>query len=111
MATCASVADGGALVAGAVFVLGIGTLVLGVVLMVIWNMIAPAYFNGETLPKGSYDLVLASEHGGGPTVGLPDSHESHTIISPDRSNLPPGQRAVDPQLPPDPDADPDPPGK
>jgi hypothetical protein len=34
-------------------------------------------------------------------VGLPDSHE-HTVISPDLSNLPPGQRAIDPQDPPDP---------
>jgi amino acid transporter len=83
---------------GAVFVLGIGSLLLGAVLMFIWNAISPAYFNGETLPKGSHDLVLASEHSGGPTMGLPDSHE-HTVISPDLSNLPPGQRAVDPQDP------------
>jgi amino acid transporter len=87
---------------GAVFVLGIGALLLGVVLMVIWNAISPAYFNGETLPKGSHDLVLASEGGAGPTVGLPDSHE-HTVIAPDMSNLPPGQRAVDPQHPSDQD--------
>jgi amino acid transporter len=88
---------------GAVFVLGIGSLLLGVVLMVIWNAIAPAYFNGETLPKGSHDLVLASDTEPGPTVGLPDSRE-HTIIAPDLSNLPPGQRAVDPQEPTDPES-------
>ena len=87
---------------GAVFVLGIGALLLGVVLMVIWNAISPAYFNGETLPKGSHDLVLASEHGDMVAhVGLPDSPEQHTVIAPDRSNLPPGQRAVDPQHPSD----------
>jgi hypothetical protein len=45
--------------------------------------------------------VLASEHvgivhGGVANVGLPDSHE-HTVIAPDLSNLPPGQRAVDPR--------------
>jgi amino acid transporter len=85
---------------GAVFVLGIGTLLLGVVLMVIWNAIAPAYFNGETLPKGSHDLVLAGEIPDVPHLGLPDSHE-HTVIAPDLSNLPPGQRAVDPLDPPD----------
>ena len=66
--------------------------------MVIWNAISPAYFNGETLPKGSHDLVLASE---GPYVahlGLPDSTQ-HTVIAPDLSNLPPGQDAIDPQHP------------
>jgi amino acid transporter len=91
---------------GAVFVLGIGALLLGVVLMVIWNAISPAYFNGETLPKGSHDLVLASEGEMVAHVGLPDSHEQHTVIAPDLSNLPPGQRAVDPQHP----SDQDPPG-
>jgi hypothetical protein len=86
---------------GAVFVLGIGALLLGVVLMVIWNAISPAYFNGETLPKGSHDLVLAGE--AGPAhLGLPDSHE-HTVIAPDLSNLPPGQRAVNPLDRPDDD--------
>src|SRR5664279_1772106 len=87
---------------GAVFVLGIGSLVLGAVLMFIWNAISPAFFRGETLPKGSHDLVLESEHGHGPTVGLPDSRE-HMVISPDLSNLPPGQHAVDPQHPSAPD--------
>jgi hypothetical protein len=88
---------------GAVFVLGIGTLLLGVVLMEIWNAMAPAYFNGETLPKGSHDLVLAGEIHELPHLGLPDSHE-HTVIAPDLSNLPPGQRAVDPLDPTDPES-------
>jgi amino acid transporter len=34
---------------GGAFVIGIGTLVLGAVLMTIYNVIAPAYFRGETL--------------------------------------------------------------
>jgi hypothetical protein len=65
--------------------------------MVVWNVVSPAYFNGETLPRGSHDLVLASESDSFAHVGLPDSREQHTVIAPDLSNLPPGQRAVDPQ--------------
>ena len=69
---------------------------LGVVLMFVYQAIAPAYFRGETLPKrDSGDLVLV---GGGDMpagVRLPDSHE-RTVIAPDLSNLPPGQTAIDP---------------
>jgi amino acid transporter len=72
---------------GGVFVVGIGTLLLGVVLMFVYNAIAPAYFRGETLRERSSDLLL--EPGEGPTLRLPDSREE-TVIAPDRSNLPPG---------------------
>jgi amino acid transporter len=34
---------------GGVFVLGIGSMALGVVLMIIYNIVAPAYFRGKTL--------------------------------------------------------------
>jgi hypothetical protein len=33
-------------------VIGIGTIVLGVVLMAIWNWRAPAFFRGETFAPG-----------------------------------------------------------
>ena len=42
---------------GGVFLLGIGSLVLGVVLMLVWQARHPAYFRGETLP------TLAAEPG------------------------------------------------
>ena len=29
---------------GGVFVLGVGSMALGVVLMIVWNIVAPAYF-------------------------------------------------------------------
>jgi amino acid transporter len=80
---------------GGVFLLGIGSLLLGVVLMLVWQSLSPAYFRGETLAKrDSTDLVLAPVSEG---VGLrlPDSAES-TVIAADLSNLPPGQDAVDP---------------
>jgi amino acid transporter len=80
---------------GGVFIIGIGSLLLGVVLMFVYQAIAPAYFRGETLPKrDSGDLVLIG--GGGMPLGvrLPDSRE-RTVIAADLSNLPPGQTAVD----------------
>jgi amino acid transporter len=43
---------------GAVAVVGIGALVLGVILMVIWRMTAPGYFRGLTLPRRSADRLL-----------------------------------------------------
>jgi hypothetical protein len=36
---------------GGVFVLGIGSILIGVVLMVIWNIMAPAFFRGETMRR------------------------------------------------------------
>ena len=81
---------------GGVFLIGVGSLLLGLVLMFIYQGIAPAYFRGETLPKrDSGDLVLVG--GGEHPVGvrLPDSREQ-TVIAPDLSNLPPGQDAIDP---------------
>jgi hypothetical protein len=82
---------------GGVFLLGIGSLLFGFVMMFIWQAIAPEYFRGETLPKrDSSDLVLVG--GGARPVGLrlPDSTE-RTVIAPDLSNLPPGQTAIDPR--------------
>jgi amino acid transporter len=37
---------------GGVFVIGIGTIVLGAILMAIWNWRAPAFFRGETFAPG-----------------------------------------------------------
>jgi amino acid transporter len=42
-------------IAGA-FVLGIGSLVLGLVLMVIYNIMRPAYFRGEIVPGADVEL-------------------------------------------------------
>jgi amino acid transporter len=78
---------------GGVFVIGIGALALGAVLMFVYSRVAPPFFKGQTLVPGGYDLVLG--HEGGPTLGLPDTRE-RTVIAPDRSNLPPGQEPVDP---------------
>ncbi len=82
---------------GGVFALGIGVLLLGIVLMLIWRMIAPEFFRGETLPRKSYrELVLVPASGSVvPTLGLPDSSAGATVIAPDLSNLPPGYSRED----------------
>jgi len=42
---------------GGVFVMGVGALLVGVVLMFVWQVIAPAFFRGETLTKETPVLV------------------------------------------------------
>jgi amino acid transporter len=42
---------------GGVFVLGVGTFVVGVILMGIWRLRAPAFFKGETLNKDTPTMV------------------------------------------------------
>jgi amino acid transporter len=78
---------------GQVFVLGIGSLVIGVLLLLVYQRISPAFFNGQTLSKTRGDLVLGTAEG--PTYRLPDSGPESTVIAPDLSNLPPGATAVD----------------
>jgi amino acid transporter len=80
---------------GAVAVVGIGALVLGVVLMFVWWALSPSYFKGETLPRRS-DLLLEPAIGSVAHFGLPDSGDMPTVISPDLSNLPAGETAIDP---------------
>ncbi|MGV0991719.1 MAG: APC family permease [Mycobacterium sp.] len=83
---------------GAVAVVGIGALLLGVVMMFVWRIASPSYFQGLTLPRrSSADLVLAPAHGVEPMFGLPDSGDMPTVIAPDLSNLPPGETAVNPE--------------
>jgi len=80
---------------GAVGATGVIGLLLGLVLMVGWQLVRPDYFRGETLAR-MHDLVLEPT-GTGPRFGLPDSGDMTTIIAPDLSNLPPGETAVDPE--------------
>lgn len=83
---------------GAVAVVGVGALLLGVVLMVAWWIAAPPFFRGHTLERrSSADLVLLPATGVEATLGLPDSGEQPTVIAPDLSNLPPGETALNPE--------------
>jgi amino acid transporter len=82
---------------GDVFVIGVGALIFGLVLMFVYSYVSPSYFRGETLPKGnSAELLLVPADGSVAQFGLPDSGEMPTVIAPDLSNLPPGQTAIDP---------------
>jgi len=78
---------------GAEAVVGVGGLLIGLVLMVVWRLIRPEFFKGQTLPRRSDDLVL-SPQGTEAVFGLPDSRTPATVIAPDLSNLPPGQTAL-----------------
>lgn len=80
---------------GGVFIIGIGSLLLGVVLMVIWNAVAPAFFRGETLPRRSASDLILEIPGEEETLRLPDSGLPDIIIAPDLSNLPEGMVALD----------------
>jgi hypothetical protein len=83
---------------GAVAVVGIGALVLGVLMMVLWWLAAPDFFHGLTLSRrSSADLVLEPATAVEPTLGLPDSGDMPTVIAPDLSNLPPGGTALNPE--------------
>ncbi len=76
-------------------VVGIGALVLGVILMFVWWAMSPSFFKGETLPRRA-DLLLEPAVGSVARFGLPDSGEMPTVIAPDLSNLPAGEKAIDP---------------
>lgn len=78
---------------GADAVVGIGGILVGVVLMIIWWIIKPDFFRGRTLARGA-DLVLVKEGVRVPALGLPDSGHQAEVIAPDLSNLPPGQKAA-----------------
>jgi amino acid transporter len=83
---------------GAVAVVGIGALLLGVVMMVAWRIAAPPYFHGLTLPvRNSADLLLVPATGVEAMFGLPDSGDVPTVIAPDLSNLPAGETAINPE--------------
>ena len=69
---------------GGVFLLGVGALLLGVVLMIITEITMPDYFRGRTLTRETRPLVL-DEPGRG--LRLPDSEEP-LVIGPDADDPP-----------------------
>ncbi|MCX6459528.1 MAG: APC family permease [Actinobacteria bacterium] len=83
---------------GAVAVVGVGALILGVILMVWQRVTTPAFFKGETLPLKSHDLILVPA-GNEPLFEgspQPDSALVPTVLAPDLSNLPEGAQVYDP---------------
>lgn len=79
---------------GMVAVVGVGAILVGVVLMIVWWIVSPDYFVGRTLGRAQAVLVLEGVDEGH-TFGLPDSGREPTVISPDLSNLPTGRIAID----------------
>ncbi len=84
---------------GGVFVIGIGALLQGAILMLIFARVSPAFFRGQTLVPGRPDLLL-SDAGSDAHISLPDSGQMPTVIAPDRSNLPAGREAHEAHVPP-----------
>jgi amino acid transporter len=76
-------------------VIGIGGILIGFVLMLIWRARKPDFFQGKTLAKMSDDYLLAPGAGRVAQFGLPDSGRFPEVIAPDLSNLPQGQTAID----------------
>ncbi|WP_144712730.1 APC family permease [Curtobacterium pusillum] len=70
---------------GAVAVVGVGSILIGVVLMVVWWVRSPDFFAGRTLNARTGILVLDAAASG----------PEPTVIAPDFSNLPTGSVAVD----------------
>jgi amino acid transporter len=81
---------------GGVFIIGIGALLLGAVLMLIYSRVAPPFFRGETLRPGTADL-LPDADGTIPHVQLPNSGDMSSVIAPDRSDLRPGHEPHEPR--------------
>jgi amino acid transporter len=81
---------------GGVFIIGIGTLLLGAILMLVWSRLAPAFFQGKTLSQKSHsELILVAAPFEEETMRLPDSGLPDLVIAPDLSNLPEGMSAFD----------------
>lgn len=76
---------------GGVFLLGIGSLLLGVVLMIITELAMPDFFRGRTLTRHTRPMVLP-ESEAAPGLRLPDSEQA-LIIGPDADEKPPQGRA------------------
>jgi amino acid transporter len=81
---------------GATAVVGVIGLLIGGVLMGIWAIRQPEFFQGKKLTRRSADLVLVQGEEVLVTRGLPDSGPFETVIAPDLSNLPTGSIAVNP---------------
>lgn len=83
---------------GAVAVVGVGALLLGIALMLVQRVASRSFFDGHTLPARSHDLLLVVpqdmiEYEGTPA---PDSGMVGTVLAPDLSNLPESGRVYDP---------------
>jgi len=69
---------------GGIFVIAIGTFLLGLILMVIMSRISPAFFAGKTLNRHTPIVVAEHVYGEGARFGVPDATvDENTVIAPD----------------------------
>ena len=72
---------------GGVFLLGFGSLLLGVVLMIIWRVMRPAFFRGEILNHDSPTLVPdVADAELAATLAASSVHAQHQPTDPRRSS-------------------------
>jgi amino acid transporter len=82
---------------GFAFILGIGSIVVGLILMSIAASVYKPFFSGQTLNRDT-PIFLADDAPITAGLTLPDSgSQEATVIASDFSNLPPGSTAYDPQ--------------
>jgi amino acid transporter len=82
---------------GFAFILGVGSIVVGFILMFISMGVYKPFFRGETLNRDT-PIFLADDAPITAGLTLPDSFSQEaTVIAPDFSNLPSGHDAVDPE--------------
>lgn len=82
---------------GGVFLLGIGSLVLGVLLMIAYNVVAPAYFRGEVLNAST--PVLVPEDGVPVGLATPDAPAHQRLLLPPEAERPADIEQTPPQSP------------
>ena len=69
---------------GGIFVLSIGTLLLGVVLMLIMSRLSPEFFAGKTLNRHTPIIVAEQVYAATERFGVPDATiDENTVIPPD----------------------------
>jgi len=72
---------------GGIFVIAIGSLLLGVVLMLIMSRISPAFFAGKTLNRHTPIVVAEHVYASADRFGVPDATiDENMIIPPDYDN-------------------------
>jgi amino acid transporter len=65
---------------GMVAVIGVGTLLLGLILMVVYNLVRPDFFRGETLTMGTHLDIIGEPPASLTGYTLPDSGSQEVLV-------------------------------
>jgi amino acid transporter len=75
---------------GGIFVIAVGSLLLGVILMLIMSRISPAFFAGKTLNRHTPIIVAEHVYAASERFGVPDATiDENTVLPPDFEPLNP----------------------